>query len=102
MAHQQLALQVAAEAHLAAGVGPSKIKHIGENEMSDDITVRWFKFVDKINRDPGYAQSHQADLDRTELEETWRRECPGLELPQIQWSGERSRQELTGLSRPRR
>lgn len=66
--------------------------------MADDITDAWFKFAEQCNADPGYPQSHQASLDRGELEERSDRECPGLELPQVLWSNPLGRYELTGLS----
>lgn len=67
----------------------------------DDITAGWFKFVNDLNTVTGYPNSHAASMDRTELEERWKRECPGLELPQEIWSSEAGRYELHDLSRPK-
>lgn len=68
----------------------------------DDITAGWFKYVNDLNTIEGYPNSHAASLDHTELEERWKRECPGLELPQGIWSNEAERYELHDLSRPKR
>lgn len=70
--------------------------------MNKDVTHGWFKFVDDCNRDSGYANSQNAAEVRSALEEEWRLECPGLELPEVRWSNGAGRYELTGLSDPKR
>jgi hypothetical protein len=61
----------------------------------------WFKFVADCNNDGGYAHSYGAALTRSELETTWRSECPGLEVPSVLWSSASGKYELTGLNVPK-
>lgn len=71
--------------------------------MEDDITAGWYRFVENCNnpKDPSYPDSHVASLDRTELEERWKKECPGLEVPVVYFSHESGKHELRDLSRPK-
>lgn len=70
--------------------------------MQDDVVNGWLKFVTDANKDSGYAHSHQGGLDRSALEDRWRRECPGLEMPVVQWSNETGRYELIGISKSKK
>lgn len=61
----------------------------------------WYKFVADCNRDSGYASSWDAGIARSELEESWKRECPGLEVPQVLWSPQTGKYELTDYNVPK-
>lgn len=69
--------------------------------QDDDITAGWFKFVADANKDSGYPHSHAAVTERSALEERWKRECAGLEVPEVLWSNESGRYEIRGLSVPK-
>lgn len=69
--------------------------------MSKDVTQGWLKFAADCNSDGGYPHSQTASEDRSRLEEEWRRECPGLEVPSVLWSNSSGRYELVGLNVPK-
>lgn len=68
--------------------------------MTTDITAGWHRFATDCNKDAGYPNSHQAGVDRVALEEAWRRECPGLQVPQVLWSPEAGCYEASGFNTP--
>ncbi len=67
--------------------------------MTQDITAGWHRFAADCNKDSGYPNSHQAAMDRSALEEAWRHECPGLQVPQVLPTPD-GRYEVSGFSTP--
>jgi hypothetical protein len=52
----------------------------------NDEFMHWQKLVDDMNKDTGYAGGYEAGLERSRLEEQWKRDRPGKPMPFIQWS----------------
>lgn len=68
------------------------------DDSIDSIIAGWYKLAADYSKDHGYIYGHEAALERGELEERWKRMCPGLELPQVLWDDKAGRYVVEGLA----
>ncbi len=64
--------------------------------MSKNIIDDLLKFAQDCNADSGYANSSTAGEEFSELKMRWEKECPGLEMPKVEWTS--SGYEVKGLN----